>query len=195
MSAAAGLILYLHGFCSSPASLKARQMAEFMAGQGLAANFACPALAPHPAAAIAQAEAIIAAAPGPVTLVGSSLGGHYATWLAEKHDLKAVLINPAVIDRLDLGLFLGEHANFHTGERFIFAEQEVAVLQGQVVTRPTPERYWLLVELADEVLDAQQAIQRYAGCRQSVLPGGDHSFTRFADYLPEIVAFSAFSGG
>lgn len=194
LNAMNGTLLYLHGFCSSPASLKARQMAGYMAARGLAERFVCPALRPHPAEAIAQAEALIAAAlqagQGPVTLVGSSLGGHYATHLAEKHGLRAALINPAVLDRVDLGLFLGEHANFHTGERFTFTEAEVAVLQGQVVTRPTPERYWLLVELGDEVLDAQQAIERYAGSRQTVLSGGDHSFARFGDYLEALVEFA-----
>lgn len=189
-----GVILYLHGFCSSPASWKAKLLGDYMAGLGLAAQFVCPTLFAKPADAIAQLEALIAAASGPVTLVGSSLGGHYASYLAEKHDLKAVLINPAIIDRVDLGLFLGEHENFHSGERFTFTAAEVAELLAQVVVKPTPERYWLLTELADEVLDAQQAIARYAGCRQTVLPGGDHSFTRFGDYLEAIVAFAASPG-
>lgn len=189
-----GLILYLHGFCSSPASWKARLLAEWMAARGLAANFVCPALSPKPSEAIAQAEAVITAATGTVTLVGSSLGGHYATYLAEKHGLNAVLINPAVIDRVDLGLFLGEHENFHSGERFLFTEADAAELLRQAVVQPTPQRYWLLTELADEVLDAQQAITRYAGCRQTVLPGGDHSFTRFGDYLEAIVGFAACPG-
>ena len=116
------LILYLHGFGSSPASWKSRLLAERLAALGLEGRFACPPLSTVPEAAIGQAEAIIAASDGPVVLAGSSLGGHYATFLAEKHGLRAVLINPAVVHRLDPARFLGEHVNFHTGERFSFTQ-------------------------------------------------------------------------
>ena len=184
------LILYLHGFCSSPESWKARLLAEEMARRGLAGQFACPALSPVPADAIATAEAIIAAAPGPITLVGSSLGGHYATYLAEKHDLRAALINPAVIHRLDADLFIGEHANFHSGERFTFTADHAAQLATQHVARPAPGRYLLLVESGDEVLDYRHAVEHYAGCRQIVLPGGDHSFTKFPEFIPQLIEFA-----
>lgn len=184
------MLLYLHGFCSSPASWKAKLLAEHMAQRGLAGELACPALPPVPDEAIALAEAIIGRAPGPVTLAGSSLGGHYATYLAEKHDLRAVLINPAVIDRLAPDRFLGEHANFHTGETFIFTATHAEQLLAQVVARPDPERYLLLLETGDEVLDWRHAAERYAGCRQAVLQGGDHSFTKFPEYIPQILEFA-----
>lgn len=93
-------ILYLHGFRSSPASWKVRLLGEYMASQGLEQRFACPALSPVPSLAIAQAEALITAADGPLTLVGSSLGGFYATWLAERHNLQAVLINPGQLHQI-----------------------------------------------------------------------------------------------
>lgn len=184
-----GLILYLHGFCSSPASWKSRLLAEEMARRGLAGHFACPQLSPVPEVAMAAVSMLIEAAAGPVTLVGSSQGGHYANHLAEKYGLNAVLINPAVVDVLDLGLFLGEHANFHSGERFIFSEAHAAQLKAQV-SRPTPARYWLLLEEGDEVLDYHQAQAFYAGCRQTVLPGGDHSFTKFPDFVPQIIEYA-----
>lgn len=184
-----GLILYLHGFCSSPASWKSRLLAEAMASRGLAERFICPPLSPVPDQAVAAVSRLINAAAGPVTLVGSSLGGHYANHLAEKHGLNAVLINPAVTDRLDLSKFVGEHANFHNGERFIFTEAHAAQLKAQV-RRPTPERYWLLVEEGDEVLDCRQAQAFYAGCRQTVLPGGDHSFTQFPGFVRQIIEFA-----
>lgn len=185
-----GLILYLHGFCSSPASWKARLLAETLAARGLGECFLCPALSPVPLEALAEAEALITAAKSPVTLLGSSLGGHYATWLAEKYQLPAVLINPAVVDRLDLSLFVGEHANFHSGARFTFTPAHADDLLAQVVTNPTPGRYWLLVECGDEVLDYRHAVERYRGCRQSVLAGGDHSFTRFPEYVPQLIEFA-----
>lgn len=184
-----GLILYLHGFCSSPASWKSRLLGAEMARRGLAAHFVCPQLAPEPDVAMAAVSALIEAAAGPVTLIGSSLGGHYANYLAEKYDLRAALINPAVVDMLDTGKFIGEQHNFHSGERFVFSEKHAAQLQAQV-TRPTPARYWVLLEEGDEVLDYRQAQAFYAGCRQSVLAGGDHSFTKFPEFVPQLIEFA-----
>ncbi|MFZ2854674.1 MAG: YqiA/YcfP family alpha/beta fold hydrolase [Rhodocyclaceae bacterium] len=186
MSAA---ILYLHGFRSSPASWKVRLLGEHMASQGLGQRFACPALSHVPSLAVAQAEALIAAADGPLTLVGSSLGGFYATWLAEKYDLQAVLINPAVLAPLSLAEHLGTQTNLHTGETFEFTSGHIAELRALEVAQITPARYLLLVETGDEVLDCRHALARYAGCRQIVCDGGDHSFTRFPDFLPQILEF------
>jgi uncharacterized protein len=183
------LILYLHGFCSSPASLKSRQFADEMARRGLADRFVCRPLSPVPARAMADMSALIEAAGAPVTLVGSSLGGHYANHLAEKYGLNAVLINPAAVDRLDAAKFIGEHANFHSGERFLFTAEHAAQLAAQV-TRPTPGRYWLLAEKGDEVLDWRQAADFYAGCRQTILDGGDHSFARFPEFIPQIIEYA-----
>ncbi len=184
------MILYLHGFCSSPASWKARLLAEIMEKRGQGDRLACPALSPAPLEAIAQAEAILHAAREPVTLVGSSLGGHYATWLAEQYGLPAVLLNPAVIQGRDLSHFFGEHANFHTGERFVFTAAHGHDLQSMIVAQPPVERLWLLVETGDEVLDYRQAVEYYRGCRQSILSGGDHSFTQFPEFVSQIIEFA-----
>jgi len=183
------LILYLHGFCSSPASLKSRQFAAAMNARGLGDRFVCPQLSPVPDEAVACASGLVEAADGPVTLVGSSLGGHYASHLAEKYGLKAVLINPAAVRALDAAKFIGEHANFHTDERFTFTAAHAAQLEAQI-SKPTPARYWLLVETGDEVLDWRQAARFYAGCRQTVLEGGDHSFTRFPEFIPQIIEYA-----
>lgn len=194
------LIIYLHGFCSSPASWKARLLGEEMARRGLAAHYLCPQLSPVPERAVADVSALIEAAAGPVTLVGSSLGGHYANHLAEKYGLNAVLINPAVpagsaaVDGLDPGKFVGEHANYHNGERFVFTAAHADQLRAQVAA-PTRSRYWVLLETGDEVLDYHQAQQFYFGCRQEVFEGGDHSFTRFPDLIPQIIEFSQLNAG
>lgn len=196
-------IIYLHGFCSSPASWKSRLLGEYMAAPGLADCFACPLLSPVPAEAVASVSHLIAQASGPVTLIGSSLGGHYANFLAEKHDLKAILINPAVpqgdflwgaVDGVNLDKFIGEHHNFHTGEHFIFTQEHAAQLKTQV-TPPTPARYWLLQESGDEVLDYRQARDFYAGCRHTLLDGGDHSFTQFPHFIPQILEFAGIQPG
>lgn len=182
-------IIYLHGFCSSPASWKSRLLEAEMARRGLAEHFACPQLSPVPDEAMAAVSALIEAADGPLTLVGSSLGGHYANHLAEKYGLNAVLINPATVDLLNLGKFVGEHANFHSGEPFVFTENHAAQLKAQV-GRPTPARYWVLLEEGDEVLDYRQAQSFYAACRQTVLPDGDHGFTKFPDFVPQIIEYA-----
>ena len=182
-------ILYLHGFRSSPASAKSSLLAATLQARGQGDRFFCPALSPVPRAAIAQAQAIIAAHAGPLTLVGSSLGGYYATWLAEEHELRAVLINPAVVAPVSLNQYIGIQTNLHSGETFDFTAEHIAQLRALEVAKVHPERYLLLVETGDEVLDYRNAVARYAGCRQRVLEGGDHSFTRFAALLPELIEF------
>jgi uncharacterized protein len=183
------LILYLHGFTSGPQSFKARALHAHLHRRGQGDRFICPQLPPSPAAALALAESLIR--PG-TTLVGSSLGGYYATWLAERHDLGAVLINPAVVAQLPVQQFVGPQRNLYTGEAFEFTHAHVAELlaiEVPVLTRPS--RYWLLVEQGDEVLDYRHAVARYAGARQTVLPGGNHSFTRWLDYLGDIASFAS----
>lgn len=182
-------ILYLHGFCSSPESWKARLLADAMTRRGQGERFFCPFLSPVPREAIAQAEEIIGRHDGSLTVVGSSLGGFYATWLAEKFDLRAVLVNPAVVAPISLEKYLGTQTNLHTQETFEFTVEHIAQLRALEVERVTPERYLLMVETGDEVLDYRQAVARYAGCRQIVLEGGDHSFSRFPDYLPQLIEF------
>lgn len=185
------MILYLHGFRSAPASTKARLLRARMADLGLADRFWCGQLPASPRAAIALAEEALAACRGGATLVGSSLGGYYATWLAERHGLKAVLVNPAVLAPLSLAPWVGRQTNLYTGEAFDFTLEHVAELRAlEVKTITRPERYWLLAETGDEVLDYRHAVARYAGARQTVLEGGDHSFTRWADYLDPILEFA-----
>jgi uncharacterized protein len=187
-------ILYLHGFTSGPQSRKVQALAARMAQRGCADRLICPQLPAAPAAAIALANASVekVGADGTaITLVGSSLGGFYATHLAEKHGLKAVLVNPAVVAAIELERYLGPQTWLYTGEPFEFTRQHIAELRALEVPRlADPSRYWLLAEEGDETLDYRQAVARYAGARQTVLPGGDHSFTRWDDYLDDILAFA-----
>lgn len=188
------MIVYLHGFRSAPASIKARALQQRMAERGLGQLWWCEQLPVSPRAAIALAEAQIErarAAGGQATVVGSSLGGYYATWLAERHDLKAVLVNPAVVAPLALEAYVGEQSNLYSGETFVFTHghiDELRALDVAAITRP--QRYWLLAETGDEVLDYRHAVRKYAGARQTVLPGGDHGFSRWTDYLDDVIAFA-----
>ncbi|GAA5176850.1 hypothetical protein GCM10025771_12830 [Niveibacterium umoris] len=186
------MIIYLHGFRSSPASSKAQDLHARLTQLGRADAFWCEALSHAPATAIAQAQAAIAASPVRPTLVGSSLGGFYATWLAERHDLNAVLINPAVFpEGFDAAPFVGQHSNLYTGEVFEFTWEHVAQIEAlRLPALVKPQRFWLLAEEDDEVLDTRVAVARFAGARQTVLPGGDHSFTRWHDYIDAIIAYA-----
>ncbi len=182
-------ILYLHGFRSSPASWKTRLLAAEMRARGQGERLFCPALSPVPDEAIAQAESLINHYPQQLTLVGSSLGGFYATALAEKHALRAVLINPAVIAAVPPDEFLGTQTPLHGGAPFEFTADHVAQLRALDPPTLCAERYLLLLETGDEVLDYRQAVNRYAGCRQVVLEGGNHGFAHFPEILPQLLEF------
>ena len=187
------MILYLHGFRSSPNSAKAQQLGQHMKAKGLTEQFRCPQLPISPFAAIELAEGIIKSATHPVTLVGSSLGGYYATWLMECHWQRihrVVLVNPAV--QADLAdQFVGTQSNWHTGESFEFTRRHVAELKALAVPLVRhQDKYWLLAETGDEVLNYRLAVAKYRDARQTVLDGGDHSFTRWTDYLDEVAGLN-----
>ncbi len=185
------MIVYLHGFNSSPHSLKARLVEARMADLDLLDQLACPALPHSPKEAIAAIDILLPADASGVTFIGSSLGGFYATHLAEKHGAKAVLVNPAVKPHVLLAPFVGEQANLHSGERWTLTPahiEELAALEVDPVT--LPERYLLLVETGDEVLDWRQAVARYAGARQVVVEGGDHGFSSFTDHIDDVLRFA-----
>jgi predicted esterase YcpF (UPF0227 family) len=185
------MIVYLHGFNSTPASGKARLLGEYMARLGRQADYYCPALPNSPRAAIELVEAELAEhRHASLTLVGSSLGGFYATYLAEKHGCKAVLVNPAVHAHILMRGALGPQTNWHTGEKWQFTAAhlgELAALDVPAMTRP--ERYLLLAQTGDEVLDYRDAVAYYAGATQIVEDGGDHGFAGFERHLQTILDF------
>jgi hypothetical protein len=185
------VIVYLHGFNSSPQSHKARVLAAFMAARGLAGEYACPALPPAAGGAIAVVEALMAQHEGaPWCFVGSSLGGFYATHLAEKHDARAVLLNPAIDPHLGLRACLGEQRNLHSGVPYVLTEAHLRAWEALQAPQLTPARYLLIVETGDEVLDYRKAVARYRGAEQIVVAGGDHSLQGFAQHLPRILRFA-----
>lgn len=185
------MLIYIHGFNSSSHSGKARELGEWLARRGLAETYACPDLPDRPRAAIDLLAELIARGQGETKLIGSSLGGFYATWLAERFDLKAILVNPCVAchDKLRDQVGVAQQ-NWHSGARYTFTQAHLDELLDLRVASPTrPERYLLLAETGDAVLDYREAVAYYAGARQIVLDGGDHGFTRFAEYLPAILDF------
>lgn len=185
------MILYLHGFNSSPQSHKAQVLERHMAQLGRAGDFACPTLPVSATAAIAEVEALIARrSDEPHCFIGSSLGGFYATWLVENHPrCRAVLINPAIDPHVGLRAYLGPQKNLYTGEPYELTEAHLREWEQLYVERISPERYLLLVETGDEVLDYRKAVERYAGAEQVVVEGGDHSLQSFPRHLSRILEF------
>jgi predicted esterase YcpF (UPF0227 family) len=182
------VIVYLHGFNSSPESHKAQVLGRYMAERGLAGQYACPALPVSAREAVGVIERLRI---GPQTcFVGSSLGGFYATHLVEKHGAKAVLLNPAIEPHVGLRAYLGPQKNLYSGESYELTEGHLAEWAALFAPQITARRYFLLVETGDEVLDYRQAVRRYAGARQVVTPGGDHSLQSFPQHLPAILEFA-----
>lgn len=188
-------IIYLHGFNSSPDSQKAqavsRYFAEAFADKIEILDLIIPVLPYDPKDAIALLEGLIEEVDRCV-LIGSSLGGYYSIYLAEKYQLKAILINPAVsFDKKASEGFLGFHTNDYTGEEFelngkhmdFFNTLHVDVIQ-------YPQNFFLLVQTGDEVIDYQRAVKKFSDGKQIVQDGGDHSFVDFATVLPEIFQFT-----
>ena len=188
------MLMYIHGFNSSPASSKAGVLKARLEALGRGAEYAAPALPHSPAQAATLLDELARRHPG-LALVGSSLGGYYATWLAEKHGLKAVLLNPAVRPYDLLKDHTGPQQNFHTGERYEFTARHVEELRALEVDRLTPSRYLLIAATGDEVLDYRSAIERYRGCRQIVIQGSDHGLSDFADHVDAVLQFCGFPGG
>jgi len=185
-------LLYLHGFRSSPQSAKARLMAERVRRDHPAVRWWCPQLPPSPREAMALVAREITGWPaGRMAVVGSSLGGFYATHVAETFGCPAVLLNPAVDPARDLARYIGEHGHWHDPtQRFFFQPQFVDELRalGQGPLRD-PSRYFAVIAKGDEVLDWREMSARYAGCRIKLLEGGDHALSDFDDHLPGIVEF------
>ncbi|MGP1677980.1 MAG: YqiA/YcfP family alpha/beta fold hydrolase [Burkholderiales bacterium] len=185
------MLIYLHGFNSSPGSHKAQLLKRYMEERGLGDHYCCPALPTLGARAIAAVESEIEQHPREsITLVGSSLGGFYSSYLAERHDLRAVLINPAVFPHEGLRPYLGIQRNLHTQRPYELTEEHLRQWEKLYLPSVRPQRYLLLLETGDEVLDYRQAVQKYAGARQIVIEGGDHSLMSFAEHIPLILEFA-----
>lgn len=181
-------IVYIHGFNSSPASFKARVLCEQLVARGIPHRYLAPALPPSPRAAADILEGVAREYPEAV-LVGSSLGGFYATWLAENFNLRAVLLNPAVRPYDLLAGYVGRQKNLYSGEEYDFTREHIEEMRALEIETINPQRYYLMVTTGDEVLDYRAAIRKYAGAQQLVVEGGDHGFGTFGDYVDAVFRF------
>jgi hypothetical protein len=197
------MILYLHGFRSSPSSFKAQVLAQAMQKRGLQDNWLCPQLPASPRRALELAGHLVEQAvcrhgldpERDLTLIGSSLGGYYAACLAQNLQCKAVLLNPAIYAARDLATQVGEHTLYHSDAPFVFLPEYVDELAEMAVGRPAyPERYLLVAAKGDEVLDWHEMVDWFAGCRQKILEGSDHGLSDFEQYVDEILDFALSPG-
>ncbi|WP_460488043.1 YqiA/YcfP family alpha/beta fold hydrolase [Curvibacter fontanus] len=185
-------LLYLHGFRSSPRSTKAQLVQERVAQQHPGVTLWCPQLPPSPHQAMDEVMRGIAAWPhARMAVMGSSLGGYYATWIAEQTGCPAVLLNPAVFAARDLATQVGVHPNWHEPqESFEFRADYVDELRALAVSAITrPDRYYALIAKGDEVLDWREMSAHYPGAHGRLLEGSDHAISEFAAYLDEVLAF------
>jgi uncharacterized protein len=169
------MILYLHGFRSSPLSMKGRLLAERMAALGRSAEFIAPQLPASPRLAMELALSLVAGVPADqLSIIGSSLGGYYATWLAERIGCRAVLLNPAIVPLQDLDQHVGVTTQYHTDEPFEFKREYIEELRELAVDPISkPERYFLIAATGDEVLDYRDMVAHYAGARKGVVTRED----------------------
>ncbi|MEP0071858.1 MAG: YqiA/YcfP family alpha/beta fold hydrolase [Marinomonas sp.] len=185
-------LLYIHGFNSSEMSHKARLLSNAAKALNQPDAVISPRLSWQPTQAIKQLEAIIEEKQSQgITLIGSSLGGFYAVYLAEKYQLKTILVNPAIQAPELLQEHLGSQYNPYTQEEYELTQAHMTELKQLVVTNPTPELYWLMVQEGDEVLDYQAALGAFPKtARLTHEQKGDHSFTEFDRFTKEIFRFA-----
>ena len=214
-------LLYLHGFRSSPQSIKAQLVWRRVATAHPQVTFWCPQLPPSPQQAMQEVMQGIAAWPREgMAVIGSSLGGFYATWVAEQTGCRAALLNPAVQPERDLARYIGELSSWHEpAETFYFRPEyvdELRALQCPALSRPgrlsaagpsqgakapsggsaahevasVGAKYYALIAKGDEVLDWHEMTGRYRGAHIRLLEGSDHAISEFADYLDEVLAFA-----
>lgn len=186
-------LIYIHGFLSSPQSFKARQLQQWLAAHRPDVQWHCPHLTPYPEQTRHTLETLVdrcLAENQPVGVMGSSLGGFWATWLAETRNVKAVLVNPSVSPWQFMPEYLHRDLTAWHGET-VYRLNETHVEEIRACERAIllPHNYWLLVQTGDETLDYSRAVARYRDCRQTVEDGGDHSFQGFERYHQQAIEF------
>jgi uncharacterized protein len=185
------MILYLHGFRSSPQSFKARLIGARLQALGRGVEYHCPQLPASPRTAVSLALNIVGQFPvEEIVLIGSSLGGYYATYLAEQLGCRAVLLNPAVKPPRELEKYVGITTAYHSDEPFEFRHEHIDELKALEVKQIThPERYFLLAATGDEILDWREMVAHYPGARQHVIEDSDHGISDFERYVDDVLAF------
>jgi uncharacterized protein len=184
-------VLYLHGFLSSPESKKAQQTIAYCEEIGLQQRIAVPQMRNGPAATIRELRVLIEAhQQDQIVLIGSSLGGYYATYLSEEYGIPAVLINPAVRPYELWETHLGEHRNYYSNEIHIVSREDIEELKDlEISPLKNPANFMLFVQTGDETLDYRQALEKFSSSSRVVRENGNHSYENFKLELPAIFDF------
>lgn len=184
-------IIYLHGFLSSPLSVKAQITKNYLKKHYPSVNFHCLQLSGNIYQTRRQVDALVSTIPqDELRFIGSSMGGFLSTYALEKYGGKAVLINPAVKPHELLVEYLGMHVNPYSGERFFIHTEHLNALQdiAQCIIKQ-PDKYMVLLQTGDATLDYRQAREKYALSHLHIEEGGDHSFVDYEMWLPKIIDF------
>lgn len=182
-------LIYIHGFLSSPLSAKAEITRQWLLKKHSDVEYYCPQLPPYPNEAKRILDDLVESLMSqPVYLMGSSLGGFWATWLVEKYNLPAVLINPAVAPQTFMPKYLDlELESYHTDDTYRLHSHHIDEIIAADVSVTRYNNYWLLVQKGDETLGYRAAVKKYAQCKQTIEEGGDHSFVGFEKHLDKIL--------
>ncbi len=189
------MLLYIHGFNSSPASFKSNVLKGALTSIGRADEFLCPALPHRPAEAMTLLESMLPQRHlDQLTIVGSSLGGFYGTYFTEKYGTRCVLLNPAIFPHEGLREYLGPQKNLYTADEYVLTEQHLNEMRALFVPQlRNLDRYLLITSTGDEVIDYRQGVERYAGAEQIIIQGSDHGMSDFANYLDKILNYARVS--
>jgi predicted esterase YcpF (UPF0227 family) len=185
-------LLYLHGFRSSPASFKARLMAQWVQGHQPKVHWVCPQLPASPRLAMEMALSLTKDWPlASSAIVGSSLGGFYAQWLACTLGMRSVLLNPAVHPARDLASQIGTHPAWHDNAQQVHFQPEFVDELAQLeCSLPAPRNDTLaIIAKGDEVLDWREMLQACQHGQVLLHEGSDHGISDFEAHLPRVTSF------
>jgi predicted esterase YcpF (UPF0227 family) len=188
------LLVYLHGFRSSPNSTKAVMTGEAVRALSTPDNtyeWYCPQLLASPQESIDMVVKYINQSKADrIVIIGSSLGGFYANYLAEKYQCKGIALNPAVYAARELEPHVGLMTAYDSDEPFDFKAEYINELRAlQVEQTSNPKRYFLIAAKGDELLDWKEMSAFYPGAKQLILEGSDHGIADYIDHLPAVIEF------
>jgi predicted esterase YcpF (UPF0227 family) len=182
------MIIYIHGFGGSGAGSKAKIFKELFKAENR--DFIAPSLSYIPELAISTLKELIESYRGDIYLIGSSLGGYYATYLSKLPKVKrVVLLNPSTQPEKSLKRFLGLGVTFYDESRFEWNVNHIESLKRFKVNSFDRDKFLVVLQSDDELIDYRVAKEMFKDVNMIVASGGGHSFTGVENYFDEINHF------